>query len=92
MDSNIKYIQYDHVYQSEKGSLSAKVWVREDLKGEHREHCLCWKCEKLTPEDRTKNCPIATKVFTLCVEENLVLPVWECPVFVEKGLNYEEDR
>lgn len=59
------------------------VWVRKDLKGKHREFCNCWKCGKFFPGE-DKNCPIASKVFGLCEQEELVLPVWECPVFEEK--------
>jgi hypothetical protein len=60
------------------------VWVRKDLKDRHREHCLCHSCEKFKPESRDKNCSIANLVYALCVVENLVLPVWECPVFMRK--------
>ena len=60
------------------------VWVRGDLKGKHREHCLCWSCGKFFPEDGEKNCKIANLVYAVCVAQGLVLPVWECPEFVEK--------
>jgi len=58
-----------------------EVWVNEDLRGKHREHCLCWKCSKFQPSNRDANCPIANAVFSLCVLEDLVLPVWECPEY-----------
>lgn len=67
------FIQYTHFQEP--------VWVREDLKGKHREFCLCYSCSKFKPEDREKNCPIANMVFSLCVVQDLVLPVWECPCF-----------
>lgn len=57
------------------------VAVQEDLKGLHRNHCLCWKCGNFTPENRDLNCPIANLVYAVCVAENLTLPVWECPKF-----------
>lgn len=57
------------------------VHVRSDLKGKHREHCLCFSCSHFHPEDRAKNCGIADRVYMLCVDEHLVLPVWECPMF-----------
>ena len=57
------------------------VSVRRGLKGKHREHCLCWECGDFFPDDRDINCPIANLVYALCVAENLVLPVWECPNF-----------
>ena len=70
------YIQYNH-----HGEI---VTVREDLKGKHREHCLCWKCGKFFPEDREKNCPIANLLFAVDVQCGITSPVWECKKFVEK--------
>ena len=57
------------------------VWVRKDLKGKHRDYCLCFACKKLRIESRELNCPIANQVFDLCVRLDLVLPVWECSEF-----------
>jgi len=59
-----------------------EVAVRSDLRGKHREFCLCWQCGFFHPEDRELNCPIANLVYAVCMRENLVLPVWECPLFI----------
>jgi len=59
------------------------VWVRKDLKGKHRENCLCFSCQLLDIDNPTKSCPVANHVFSLCVLMDMVLPVWECPFFVE---------
>lgn len=58
------------------------VWVEESQKGLHRDHCLCFSCERFKPDTR-ENCRIAKEVYALCVREGLVLPVWECPLFGE---------
>lgn len=58
------------------------VAVREDLKGKHREHCLCFSCDRFIPADGPK-CPIAAELFALCQKHDLVAPVWECPEFKE---------
>jgi hypothetical protein len=71
-----KYEQYDHHGKT--------VWVDPALKGKHREMCLCWDCKLFIPSDRDKNCPIASKLFNICVEYNLTTPVTECPQFMEK--------
>ena len=60
------------------------VWVRSDLKGRHKEHCLCYQCCQFHPNDRDLNCPIAEHLFTLDRLHNLVTPVWECPDFWQK--------
>ena len=61
------------------------VAVRSDLKGKHREYCLCYDCEKFIPEDREKNCPIASELFEICKKHGVVTPVWEC-----KTKNFKE--
>ena len=50
------------------------VTVRSDLKGKHREHCLCFSCQHFKPNE-TDNCPIAKTVFDTCVLYNIVSPV-----------------
>ena len=74
----MKYEIYEH--------HGTKVSVREDLKGKHAGHCLCHSCAvaNLYCSDPEDKCPIADKVFNLCKDENLVLPVWECPKFVKE--------
>ena len=71
-----KYEKYNH--------HKREVFVRTDLKGKHREYCLCHSCEKLDMVNRDKNCPIAKILFDTCVKFDLVTPVFECPNFSEK--------
>ncbi len=66
------YVQYEH-----HGAL---VSVREDLKGKHREYCLCWSCANFKPGEES-NCPRAKQLYQFCVENDMVTPVWECPAF-----------
>jgi hypothetical protein len=61
-----------------------EVFVREDLKGLHREHCLCFRCEKLNTFDHTKNCAIAKTLYSIDILLHITTPVWECPEFKEK--------
>lgn len=68
------FIQYEH-----HGTL---VWVDEDLKGTHRDKCLCYSCVNFMPGDEM-HCEIANENYKLCIKHNLVLPVFECPAFVE---------
>jgi len=60
-----------------------EVSVQSDLKGKHREHCLCFQgCVNFKPGS-PDNCKIAAAVFKNCVEFNIVTPVWECPEFAK---------
>ena len=73
------------------GYLHHGVYVRVDegQKGKHKEHCLCYRCAIFNPQDKDKNCKIANLNFALCQLCNLVLPVWECPQFIEKEGEHE---
>ena len=68
-----KYEQYEH--------HGNQVWVDSALMGLHRAYCLCHRCEKFKPNTED-NCPKAQRLYELCVEEQMVTPVWECPEFV----------
>lgn len=57
------------------------VWVNQDLKGKHRDHCLCYKCSKFNPDDRDNNCTIANTLYQLCIMFTIVTPVYECKEF-----------
>jgi len=73
----LQVVEYEH-----HGRM---VKVREDLKGKHRDNCLCMICEKLVPGDKEKNCPIAQAVFENCVKYGLCTPMYECPECVVKS-------
>jgi len=63
------------------------VAVFSNLKGKHRDHCLCFECSKFSganlpgPGEKKKNCPIAQDTYDNCVKHGLVTPVYECPQF-----------
>ena len=58
-----------------------EVSVQSELKGLHREHCLCFQCDRFKI-GQENNCSIAKQLYHLCVTFNLVTPVYECPEFV----------
>ena len=61
-----------------------EVTGREDLIGTHRDHCLCYHCDKLNIDDRTKNCKIASLLFQVCVLTEITAPVFYCKEFEVK--------
>ena len=69
-------IWYDH--------HGTEVAVRADLKGRHRENCLCYTCKNFTPEDKENNCEIANLLFAVDVAMGITTPVWECPKWRRK--------
>lgn len=60
------------------------VWVRSDLKGKHKEFCLCYSCIYFMPGNPEHNCRLAQLLYSICRLENMVTPVWECPEFTER--------
>ena len=60
---------------------ASDVAVMKHLKGKHWDYCLCWLCEDFQPNDHSKNCLIATGVYEMNVNFNIVTPMWECPIF-----------
>ena len=71
-----KFVRYEH--------HGKKVMVRMDLKGKHRDYCLCHLCNKFNIDNRDNNCKKANLIYSLCVLLDLVTPIWECPDFVPK--------
>ena len=60
------------------------VWVRTDLRGRHRDHCLCYQCGRFIPDGKG-NCPRAGILFNFCKTWDMVTPVWECPDFKKRS-------
>jgi hypothetical protein len=61
-----------------------EVSVREDLKGQHRDYCLCHLCKCFNTESQALNCKIANAIFENCVTNHVTTPVFECPEFESK--------
>lgn len=58
---------------------------RTDLKGRHREHCLCFDCDKFS-FDKEKNCRIANLLFAVDQQCEITTPVFYCAKFnFERG-------
>jgi len=66
------------------------VTVQKGDKGKHRNHCLCWQCERFCPWDTRLNCSIARILFSLCVIFNIVTPVWECLKYGQASEEYQK--
>ncbi len=58
--------------------------VDEDMKGKHREHCLCYRCARFNPENRENNCTVANLLYAVDCACGMVTPVWECSKFIQK--------
>lgn len=71
-----------------------QVYVQEELKGKHKEHCLCYQGCRLFKPGTKDNCIIAGNLFIIDQHFGLVTPVWECPRFdgrpEEDMVNLEE--
>jgi hypothetical protein len=73
-------------YRHEWKDTSAIVAVREVIKGDHRDFCLCWyPCARFHPDNMDNQCPRAYELYQFCKLNDMVTPVWECPDFVMSG-------
>lgn len=70
-----KYESYNHHDEKQK------VFVIRENKGKHRDCCLCYGCKEFSLNGG--DCLIASFLYELCVDRNMVIPVWECPDFKE---------
>lgn len=57
------------------------VAVISEVKGKHRDHCLCFQGCKFFKPGEQDNCNIAQANYTMCVNYGLVTPVYECPKY-----------
>jgi len=58
-----------------------EVAVLSEGRGKHRERCLCYQGCRFFKPGQIDNCPIAQKLYELCVEHNLTTPVVECATY-----------
>lgn len=52
-----------------------EVAVCSELRGKHREHCLCYACGAFYAEPK---CPIASALYAFDCTHGVTTPVWEC--------------
>ena len=57
-----------------------EVEVVSELRGRHREVCLCYACRHFLPGS-DDNCEIAKAVYQNCIKYGLVTPMVECPAY-----------
>lgn len=57
------------------------MWGRTDLRGTHREHCICYECNNFQPDSKTDNCPIAQGLYEYDQRHGVTTPVFECAHF-----------
>lgn len=70
-------IQLEHHY-------GADVWTDTETDLIRKEHCLCWKCKKLTCVKET-NCPTAQKLFDIAQNDSCAMMMTRCKSFVPIG-------
>ena len=61
-----------------------KVSAISELKGKHRDICLCWNCALFSPGNANgqPNCSLAQMNFEMDVKFHLITPVIECQIYV----------
>lgn len=57
--------------------------VRKHLNGKHKDHCLCYICERFKPGSGD-NCVVAQSLYEFNIKHEVTTPVWECGDFKSK--------
>ncbi len=60
-----------------------EVTVLSEVRGKHRELCLCYRCQDFHP-GQSFSCEIARTIYEHCKSFGLVTPVFECAHFTLK--------
>lgn len=70
-------IRYDHAW----GERSVNVAVLAENKGKHKDNCLCFQGCRFFKPGEADNCGLAEANYEFCVRNDMVCPVWECPMY-----------
>ena len=61
-----------------------EVFSNLDADELRKTECLCLNCGNLRLDSREDNCPIANRLYDICVAENVAMQITRCPIFVPK--------
>jgi len=67
------------------------MYVRQDLKGHHKDYCLCYSCEKMTP-GKPDHCLVAQGLYDYDCKHGVTTPVFECSLFVATKQSEREGK
>ncbi len=66
-----------------------QIWSYKVMDGLRREDCLCVNCDRKNDDPHPYgSCPVAGRLFAICVESNMALAVTRCGATDEDGLMY----
>lgn len=60
-----------------------EVWVNPTTEGLRKSECLCLNCDNLKLGWKN-NCPIAQKLYKICVSEDVAMVITRCPLWKEE--------
>lgn len=59
------------------------AWVNPTTEALRPEECLCLNCGNMKPGE-DGHCHIATKLYTICLDENVAMAITRCPLWTPK--------
>lgn len=75
----MEIIRFEHKHTN---GTTTEVAGFAELRGRHRENCLCYQCDNFKP-GQPDNCEIANSNYQQALKYGIVTPVFECPKFVQ---------
>ncbi|MBU2638282.1 MAG: hypothetical protein KJ955_04880 [Nanoarchaeota archaeon] len=67
------------------GADPAEVWANTELDALRRKECLCINCERKDEPKPYESCPVAAKIYKVCVEHNMAMAITKCGTVDENG-------
>lgn len=62
-----------------------EVWSNIELDALRRKECLCINCDRKNDTAPYSSCPVAAKLYKICVEHNMAMAITKCGATNEGG-------
>ena len=64
---------------------SEQIWSNTRMDKLRREECLCRNCERMNDKPPYASCPVAGKLYQICLEHDMAMAITRCGAVDEKG-------
>lgn len=63
----------------------ADVWANTEMDALRRKECLCVNCERKNEPKPYASCPVAARIYEICVGHNMAMAITRCGAVGEDG-------
>ncbi len=69
-----------------------QIWANTTLDELRRKECLCFNCDKKNDAPPYSSCPVAKKIYDICVGHNMSMAITKCGAVGDTGLLYKPNK